>query len=160
MLSNTLQEGETASNALGATLLKLKEKLTKAYSVLIESSLRDQGSLVAASNTEHAAVKRTLKIVLLMLKRDCMLGDPLSFKTIKDRLIYQAIKGQYIGGGVTLPANLEQVRSHLKALGNIREKRSQQYFKLIQSDHSDLVAKMTQAYLQAVQSSETEKSST
>lgn len=43
----------------------------------------------------HASIKRTLKIVLSMLKRSSMLGDPLNFKTVKDRIIFGLIQEAY-----------------------------------------------------------------
>ena len=86
-----------------------------------------------------------------------MLGDPLNFKTVKDRIIFGAIRDAYkvaadadkITTASAVSADtIEQIRGHLQALGSIREKRSQQYFKLVSTDET-LVQKITQAYLTA-----------
>ena len=52
-----------------------------------------------------------------MLKRDSMLGDPLNFKTVKDRIIFACIKGAYSEEVKTVSTSIEQIRGHLQALG-------------------------------------------
>ena len=152
------------------TLLKLKTKLLGAYKLIIEHAVQTGAPLKldesksapeinftsgeahlnsTKSSSEallHASIKRTLKITLFMLKRDSMLGDPLNFSTIKDKLTFDAIRDHY---NSTSEVSIEKVRGHLQALGAIRAKRSPQYFKLIEADDSDLVTKITQAYLTA-----------
>ena len=82
-----------------------------------------------------------------MLKRETILGEPLNFKTMKDRLVFAAISEVYAAEDSSEHVGVDQVRGHLQALGAIREKRSQQYFKLIEAADENLVSKITQAYL-------------
>lgn len=89
-----------------------------------------------------------------MLSRDSILGEPLNFKTVKDTLVFEAICKLYSSPDQEIDSDMksiEQVRSHLKFLGSIRQKRSPQYFKLIEKD-TNLVSRITNAYMQASQS--------
>ena len=115
------KKDESVSPELTETLEKLRVKLTAAYKSLIEQAMSTGSLSLLKSRPEggdsskkpeagsqskngdpasvtlqlHASIKRTLKIVLSMLKRESMLGDPLNFKTVKDELIFGAIRDAY-----------------------------------------------------------------
>ena len=129
--------------------LKLDESRSAPESKSASGEADPSATTASSEALLHASVKRTLKIALFMLKRDSMLGDPLNFTTVKDRLTFDAIRDHYNNAS---EVSIEEVRGHLQALGAIRAKRSPQYFKLIEADDSDLVSKITQAYLSATQS--------
>ena len=70
----------------------------------------------------NSAIKRSLKIVLQLLKQDTVLGDPLNFTTIKDKIIFKQIQDLYVSD-LENELAIDQVRSHLSALAKISQKR-------------------------------------
>ena len=72
----------------------------------------------------QASIKRTFKFVLQMLKKETTLGEPLNFKTIKDKLVIEAIYAKYDAAAETENIPVDEIRRHLSALGSIRSKRS------------------------------------
>lgn len=135
---------------LVSTLQTLKTKLTDAYKLIIEKEVSEGVVAIVAVSSDvvatksgqdakdtsqsddsqeqlYASIKRTLKIVLSMLARDSILGEPLNFKTVKDTLVFEAICKLYSSPDQETDSDIksiEQVRSHLKFLGSIRQKRS------------------------------------
>lgn len=133
-----------------STLQTLKTKLTDAYKLIIEKEVSEGVVAIVAVSSDvvanksgqdakdtsqsddsqeqlYASIKRTLKIVLSMLARDSILGEPLNFKTVKDTLVFEAICKLYSSPDQETDSDIksiEQVRSHLKFLGSIRQKRS------------------------------------
>ena len=131
---------------LVSTLQTLKTKLTDAYKLIIEKIVSEGVVAIVAVSSDvvasksgqdakdtsqsddsqeqlYASIKRTLKIVLSMLARDSILGEPLNFKTVKDTLVFEAICKLYSSPDQETDSeikSIEQVRSHLKFLGSIR----------------------------------------
>ena len=70
----------------------------------------------------NSAIKRSLKIVLQLLKQDTVLGDPLNFTTIKDKIIFKQIQDLYVSD-LENELAIDQVHSHLSALAKISQKR-------------------------------------
>ena len=59
-----------------------------------------------------------------MLKSETQLGEPLNFKTIKDKHTIDAIWSRYTGAHSNDEVPAALVKKHLRALGHIRSKRS------------------------------------
>ena len=83
-------------------------KLTEAYTQILLQDFTTTEAVSDADASEqkvdnsfskleelNSAIKRSLKIVLQLLKQDTILGDPLNFTTIKDKIIFKQIRDCY-----------------------------------------------------------------